>query len=78
MLPLEEEELLKTLAYHAWLERGQPTGSAHVDWERAKTLLRHYHQVSLAILDAAIMSITDSHPASSVSSDDKTSRAHSR
>lgn len=61
MLPLEEEELLKTLAHQAWLERGQPIGSPHIDWERARTLLHHYHRVSLTILDAAITSIADSH-----------------
>lgn len=36
-VPSEEE--VRRLAYHFWVERGQPNGSQHEDWFRAEQVL---------------------------------------
>jgi Protein of unknown function (DUF2934) len=35
-----EEEAIAALAYHLWVERGRPEGSAEEDWFRAEEILR--------------------------------------
>ena len=39
MYSFDQYELLRRLAYAAWLDRGQPIGSPEVDWQRAVELL---------------------------------------
>jgi hypothetical protein len=44
MSSFDQYELLRRLAYAAWLDRGQPIGSPEVDWQRAVELLDVYSQ----------------------------------
>lgn len=37
---IDEHELLRNLAYQAWLDRGQPHGSPEIDWSRAQQQLQ--------------------------------------
>jgi len=53
MLKAEEQELLTQLAHQSWIERGRPTGSPEVDWERAKERLVALERQRLKDLDQA-------------------------
>jgi len=54
MLEVEEQELLRTFAYRAWVERGMPIGSPEIDWKRAQEMLRAHHARGVEVLDAAL------------------------
>jgi hypothetical protein len=34
-----DSQMLENLAHAAWVRRGRPIGSPHIDWEEAKRLL---------------------------------------
>ena len=48
MTSVDQYDLLRRLAFAAWLDRGQPIGSPEVDWQRAVELLAAHCEPDVA------------------------------